>query len=76
VRTCQDLASRHRHQSILCVSHADTIKAALSHYLGQPLDLFNRIAVAPASVAVVDLPEGGAPRVVTFNSNGDSTTWQ
>ena len=76
VRTCQDLASRHRHQSILCVSHADTIKAALSHYLGQPLDLFNRIAVAPASVAVIDLPEGGAPRVVTFNSNGDSTTWQ
>jgi probable phosphoglycerate mutase len=76
VRTCQDLASRHRNQAIVAVSHADTIKAALSHYLGQPLDLFNRIAVAPASVAVIDLPEGGPPRVVTMNSNGDPTTWQ
>ena len=76
IKTCQDLANRHRHQSIVVVSHADTIKAVLSHYLGQPLDLFNRIAVAPASVAVIDLPEGGAPRVVTMNSNGDSTTWQ
>ncbi|MEX0667220.1 MAG: histidine phosphatase family protein, partial [Acidimicrobiia bacterium] len=76
VRTCQDLADRHRNQAILAVSHADTIKMALSHYLGQPLDLCNRIAVAPASVAVIDLPEGGSPRVVTMNSNGDPTTWQ
>jgi probable phosphomutase (TIGR03848 family) len=75
VRTCQDLASRHRNQVIVAVSHADTIKAALSHYLGQPLDLFNRIAVAPASVAVIDLPDAGAPRVVTLNCNGDPSTW-
>jgi len=76
VRACQDLAGRHRNQAVLAVSHADMIKAALSHYLGQPLDLFNRIAVAPASVTVIDLPESGAPRVVTINSNGDPTTWQ
>ena len=76
VRACQDLAHRHRNQAIVAVSHADMIKAALSHYLGQPLDLFNRIAVAPASVTVIDLPEDGAPRVVTMNSNGDPQTWQ
>jgi len=76
VETCQVLASRHRNQAIVAVSHADTIKAALSHYLGQPLDLFNRIAVAPASVAVIDLPDGGAPRVLAMNSNGDPRTWQ
>ena len=76
VRTCQDLASRHRNQWVLAVTHADTIKAALSHYLGQPLDLFNRIAVAPASVSVLDLPESGPPRIITLNSNGDPTTWQ
>jgi probable phosphomutase (TIGR03848 family) len=76
VKTCHDLAARHRNQTFVAVSHGDMIKAALSHYLGQPLDLFNRIAVAPASVAVIDLPEGGAPRVVALNSNGDSTTWQ
>ena len=76
VKTCQELAHRHRNKAIVVVSHADTIKAALSHYLGQPLDLFNRIAVAPASVAVIDLPEGGAPMVLTMNSNGDPQTWQ
>ena len=76
VRTCQDLISRHRHQTILAVSHADTIKAALSYYLGQPLDLFHRIAVAPASVAVIDLFEGRGPRVLTMNSNGDPQTWR
>ena len=76
VRTCQDLASRHRHQAIAVVSHADMIKAALSYYLGQPLDLFNRIVVAPASVAVIDLPDGGPPRVLTMNSNGDPSTWE
>jgi len=76
VSTCQELASRHRNHVIMAVSHADTIRMALSHYLGQPLDLFNRIAVGPASVAVIDLPDTGAPRVITFNSNGDSTTWQ
>jgi probable phosphoglycerate mutase len=75
VRALQDLATRHRNQTVVTVSHADTIKLALSHYLGQPLDLFNRIAVAPASVAVVDLPAIGPPRVVTLNSNGDPTTW-
>jgi probable phosphomutase (TIGR03848 family) len=76
VRACQDLADQHRNQAVLAVSHGDTIKAALSHYLGQPLDLFNRIAVAPASVTVIDLPDNGAPRVVTINSNGDPQTWQ
>jgi broad specificity phosphatase PhoE len=76
VKTCQELAHRHRNKAIVVVSHADTIKAALSHYLGQPLDLFNRIAVAPASVAVIDLPEGGAPMVLAMNSNGDPQTWQ
>ena len=60
VRTCQDLASRHRHQAIAAKSR-QMIEAALSDYLGQPLDLFNRIMVAPASVAVIDLPDGGLP---------------
>ena len=76
VKTCQELVSRHRNQTVLAVSHADTIKAALSHYLDQPLDLFHRIAVAPASVAVIDLLDGRAPRVLTMNSNGDPTTWK
>ena len=32
------------------VSHADPIKAAIAHYTGVHLDLFQRIVVSPASV--------------------------
>jgi len=76
VQTCEEIARGHRGQKIGLVTHADIIKAAASHYLGQPLDLFNRLAVAPASVTVIDVPEIGPARLITLNSNGDPTTWQ
>ena len=38
---------------VVCVSHADVIKLALAHYLGLPLDLFQRLVVEPASVSVL-----------------------
>lgn len=53
--------------SIVAVSHADPIKAALAHFLGMPLDTFQRIAVQPASVSVVALPHGGPPAVLGVN---------
>jgi probable phosphoglycerate mutase len=74
VATCEELAARHRKATIALVSHGDPIKAIASHYLGQPLDLFNRIAVSPASVTVVDL--GSWPRVIAINTNGEPSTWQ
>lgn len=74
VATCEELAARHRKATVALVSHADPIKAIVSHYLGQPLDLFNRIAIAPASVTVIDLD--GWPRLLALNTNGDPSTWQ
>lgn len=38
---------------IACVSHSDMIKLAIAHYLGLPLDLFQRLVVQPASVNVL-----------------------
>lgn len=76
VATCEELAQRHRRQVVALVTHADVIKAAVSHYLGQPLDFFNRIAVAPASVTVLDLSADGPVRLVTLNSNGDPKSWK
>jgi probable phosphomutase (TIGR03848 family) len=35
---------------VVVVSHADPIKAAIAHYTGVHLDLFQRIVVSPASV--------------------------
>ena len=67
VAACEELAAAHRSASIALVSHGDVIKAILAHYLGTPLDLFQRITIDPASVSVVDLPPAGPPRVLTVN---------
>ena len=40
----------HPGQTIAVFSHADPIKLAVAFYLGTPLDLFQRIEVAPASI--------------------------
>jgi probable phosphoglycerate mutase len=64
---CEDLAAAHRDETIAVVSHGDVIRAAIAHYLGAPIDTFQRITVEPASWSVVDLPPGGVPRVVAVN---------
>jgi probable phosphoglycerate mutase len=40
----------HPGELVVVVSHADPIKAAIAHYTGVHLDLFQRIMVSPASV--------------------------
>jgi probable phosphomutase (TIGR03848 family) len=53
-----DRFQRRHHQKravVACVFHSDPIKLALAHYMGIPLDLFQRIAVAPASISLISL---------------------
>jgi probable phosphomutase (TIGR03848 family) len=60
------LAVCHAHQMIVVVSHADAIKAALAHYLGLHLDLFQRLMVSTASLSTLVFgPMGGL--VVSMN---------
>lgn len=68
VAAVERLADGHRRQMIALVTHADIIKAVVSHHVGQPLDLFQRIAVAPASVTTIDLPAVGPPTIVSLNT--------
>jgi probable phosphomutase (TIGR03848 family) len=58
---------RHRGETVVAVSHADPIKAALSSAAGTPLDLFQRLVVSPCSVSVVAYGNTG-PLVLTVNS--------
>jgi probable phosphomutase (TIGR03848 family) len=60
VAAIETLATDHPGETIVVVSHADPIKAAVAHFTGVPLDLFQRIAVAPASVTVLELGRFGA----------------
>jgi probable phosphomutase (TIGR03848 family) len=65
------LVAQHPGQVVVAVSHADPIKAAVAHALGTPLDLFQRIVIAPASVTAVAYGPRG-PAVITVNSvDGD-----
>jgi len=55
--------------SIVIVSHAEPIRAALLHYLKIPLDLFHTVAIDPASISTICL-EGGARGVVSRLNGG------
>lgn len=65
-----ELVSRHPGDTIVAVSHADTIKAAIADATGTPLDLFQRIVVSPCSISAVMYTRGG-PVVLSVNSTGD-----
>jgi probable phosphomutase (TIGR03848 family) len=43
---------------VACFSHADPIKLALAHYLGQPLDLYERLTIEPASISMLVIQDG------------------
>jgi probable phosphomutase (TIGR03848 family) len=70
VDTIEQLAAEHGDDTIVVVSHADVIKAVLAHHLGMPLDTFQRLVVAPASVSVLHLAVGAAPVVERCNDTG------
>ena len=70
VEELESLAAEHSKDTIVAVSHADIIKAAVAHFLGMPLDTFQRIVVSPASVTVLALPEGSAPMLLSLNGQG------
>jgi probable phosphomutase (TIGR03848 family) len=64
------LVARHPGETIVAVSHADPIKAALAQALGTHLDLFQRIVVSPCSISAVLYGSTG-PAVLAANSTGD-----
>jgi len=64
------LVARHPGETIVAVSHADPIKAAVAQALGTHLDLFQRIVVSPCSISAVMYGATG-PAVLAANSTGD-----
>ena len=65
-----ELVAKHPGETIVAVSHADTIKAAIADAAGTPLDLFQRIVVSPCSISAVMYTTSG-PIVLSVNSTGD-----
>jgi probable phosphomutase (TIGR03848 family) len=71
VSALDKLRSQHPGGTIVCVSHADPIKAAVAHAVGTHLDLFQRIVISTCSISVLSWTEAG-PIVLTVNSTGAS----
>lgn len=67
VATARRLAGAHPGQTIVCVSHADPIKAAVNHAVGAHLDAFQRLVVSPCSVTSIVYGDG-APLVLSVNT--------
>ncbi len=65
------LRAAHPGGVIVCVSHADPIKAAVAHAMGTHIDLFQRIVISTCSVTAIAYG-AGAPVVLTVNSTGGS----
>jgi probable phosphoglycerate mutase len=70
--TITALRSKHPGGTIVCVSHADPIKAAVADAVGSHLDQFQRIVISLCSVTAILYGDTG-PTVLTVNSVGDLT---
>ncbi len=66
----QRLAAVHGDSTVVAVSHADPIKAAVAMASGIHLDLFQRIVISPCSVTPI-LWTGSGPIILAVNSTGD-----
>ena len=66
VSALEKLAERHTQDKVAVVAHADVLKLALAHYIGMPLDLYQRLTIAPASLSMIWLGRMG-PRVILIN---------
>ncbi len=67
VQDVETLAQEHGPKDLIaCFSHSDLIKLVVSYYLGQPVDLFQRIMIAPASISTLHLGDMGA-QIINVN---------
>jgi broad specificity phosphatase PhoE len=71
VDTLARLRAAHPGQTVVAVSHADPIRAAVAHAMGTHLDLFQRVVVSPCSITAIAYGDEG-PTVLTVNDTSAS----
>lgn len=71
VTALDSIRAAHPGGVVVCVSHADPIKAAVAHAMGTHIDLFQRIVISTCSVSAVAYSNHG-PIVLSVNSTGGS----
>ena len=71
VTALDSIRAAHPGGVVVCVSHADPIKAAVAHAMGTHIDLFQRIVISTCSISAVAYSSHG-PIVLSVNSTGGS----
>jgi probable phosphoglycerate mutase len=69
VDAVERLYQQHEKGIVVLVSHSDIIKMIVAHYLGMHLDMFQRLAISPASLTVISLG-ANRPLVEVVNDTG------
>ncbi|MCB0060493.1 MAG: MSMEG_4193 family putative phosphomutase [Caldilineaceae bacterium] len=53
VATIEQLRTAHANEVIAIFSHGDVIRTTIAHYMGVPLDLFQRVHISTASISIL-----------------------
>lgn len=62
------IAAAHDEKDLVaCFSHGDVIRLSVAHYLGMPLDVFQRLAASTASISMIHIDKKGRPFVAHVN---------
>ncbi len=69
----RSMPTHHPGGTIVAVTHADPIRAAVADALGTPLDLFERIIIGTASVTAIAYSASGMSALLTTNAYGSLT---
>ena len=70
VGSLESIANAHGRETVAVFSHSDMIKFAVAHLTGLHLDMFQRLAVSPASVTAI-VVGGTAPTLIKLNHTSD-----
>ena len=57
ISTIERIRSQHPNQGVVLFSHGDVIRTSIAHYIGTPLDLFQRIIISTGSISVIQFGE-------------------
>ncbi len=69
VSAIEKIVADHARETVVAFSHGDVIKLIVAYYSGIALDNFQRIAISPASISVIELGPFGA-RLGRLNDTG------
>lgn len=69
VAVVERIAAENPRHTLALFSHGDVIKAIVAHFVGMPLDTFQRLVIAPASVTILAVGPS-SPRLIRLNDSG------